>query len=366
MPWFPEQAAEALAISAASSQSLRSGEIRYRGVVENQTEMICRFSPEHRITFMNSAMANYFGLETEQAIGERLWDLVTGTMYDCLTALASSPCNESNQSRETMYATPEGNERWLQWSVRPVEDPEAGPEFQAVGTDITTKKLTELALAQANRKLSLLCSITRHDITNQVTVCFGHLELLKRSIKDEAALHRVEVAAKSLGRIKNQIDFVSAYQNVGANRPQWLKAGECFRRAFDSIGNADLRLSVDLGRLEVFADPMLERVFYNLLDNSLRHGGHVTKIDVSCEIQDHWMLLYYADDGVGITREEKEQLFELGRGRNTGHGLFLTKEILGMTGMAIYETGTPGEGVRFKILIPPNCYRLPLSASKVD
>jgi PAS domain S-box-containing protein len=365
MSWLPEQASEALAVGSASAPLPRSCEGRYRGVVENQTEMICRFSPEFRITFMNSAMASYFGLEADQTTGERLWDLVTGSMYDCLTALAEEP-NGNRHSRETMYATPDGDERWLQWSVRSVDDPEAGPEFQAVGTDITIKKLTEMSLAQANKKLNLLCSVTRHDIVNQVTVCFGFLELLKRSVKDESALERVEIAIKSLRSIKNHVDFVTAYQNVGSVRPKWLKADECFRRAFDNIGNPDIRFNLEVGALEIFADPMLERVFYNLLDNSIRHGGHVTRVDISCEVQDHWLLVYYADDGVGISTIEKEQLFELGRSQNAGHGLFLTKEILGMTGLAIYETGTPGKGVRFKILVPPNCYRFARSASKSD
>jgi PAS domain S-box-containing protein len=354
MSWLPDQTSDALAFGATSSQALRFGGCRYRGVVENQTEMICRFSPEHRITFMNPAMAGYFGLDPEQAVGERLWDLVTGSMYDCLTGLAAE--GKAHECREMMYATPDGEERWLQWSVRPVQDVETGGEFQAVGTDMTTRKCTELALSQANKKLNLLCSITRHDVRNQLAVCFGHLELLRRTLRGEEELNRIAVAAKALGRIRDQVEFTTAYQSVGASKPQWLDAEECFVRAVAGINTTEVKLDIALDRLEVFADPMLERVFYNLMDNSLRHGINVSAIDVHYELQDHWLVLLYGDNGVGVAQADKERLFGIDQG-NVGHGLFLAKEILGMTGLAIYETGLPGEGVRFEILVPPSCFR---------
>jgi hypothetical protein len=65
------------------------------------------------------------------------------------------------------------------------------------------------------------------------------------------------------------------------------------------------------------------------------------------------------DDGNGIVAEEKEKIFERGYGKkNDGFGLFLSREILAITGITIIENGTPGKGVRFEIRVPKGVYRL--------
>jgi hypothetical protein len=55
--------------------------------------------------------------------------------------------------------------------------------------------------------------------------------------------------------------------------------------------------------------------------------------------------------------EDKERIFELGFGKNTGYGLFLVREVLSITGFSIRETGEEGKGARFEISIPPGMYR---------
>ena len=110
--------------------------------------------------------------------------------------------------------------------------------------------------------------------------------------------------------------------------------------------------------LEVFADPLFEKVFYNLLDNSLRYGGGEMKvIRVQSQKEDGELILSYEDDGVGISPDEHVHLFERGFGKHSGFGLFLSKEILSITGITIEETGTPGKGVRFVMHIPAGMCR---------
>ena len=103
---------------------------------------------------------------------------------------------------------------------------------------------------------------------------------------------------------------------------------------------------------EVFTDPLVVKVFYNLMDNAGRYGGKITTIRFSVEKCNGDHFLVCEDDGDGIPAEEKERIFERGFGRNTGMGLFLAREILSITGIAIRETGVPGEGARFEIAVP--------------
>jgi len=71
-------------------------------------------------------------------------------------------------------------------------------------------------------------------------------------------------------------------------------------------------------------------------------------------------VITYEDDGIGIPADDKEHIFRRGFGKHTGLGLFLSREILAITGITISENGEPGKGVRFEILVPRDMYRLVL------
>ncbi|MCJ7562443.1 MAG: ATP-binding protein [Thermoplasmata archaeon] len=110
----------------------------------------------------------------------------------------------------------------------------------------------------------------------------------------------------------------------------------------------------------MFADPMLEKVFYNLIDNSIRHGGAVRNIKFSFLRDRDGMRIICQDDGIGIPVEHKTSIFKRDsgmEGEQRGYGLYLAKEILGITGMTISENGTAGECAMFVIHIPPGKYR---------
>jgi signal transduction histidine kinase len=115
---------------------------------------------------------------------------------------------------------------------------------------------------------------------------------------------------------------------------------------------------MEIADIELYADTLLSRVFYNLMINSLHHGGHqLTKIRLYTRISAESLILVYEDNGTGIPLHKKEKIFEFGYGKGAGLGLFLIREILGNTGITITETGEPGKGARFEILIPKGKFR---------
>ena len=107
----------------------------------------------------------------------------------------------------------------------------------------------------------------------------------------------------------------------------------------------------------LFADPLFEKLFYNLIDNVIRHGGKVTTVRFSSEERAENLIILCEDDEVGIPLAEKKKIFERGIGKKTGLGLFLTREILSITYIPITETGEPGKGARFEIVVPKGAYR---------
>ena len=111
-------------------------------------------------------------------------------------------------------------------------------------------------------------------------------------------------------------------------------------------------------RIEVFADPLVVKVCYNLMDNAVRYGGKITTIRFSGEESVDDYLIVCEDDGDGVIAEEKEKIFERGFGKNTGLGLALSREILSITGITITETGEPGKGARFEMTVPKGAWRM--------
>ena len=100
--------------------------------------------------------------------------------------------------------------------------------------------------------------------------------------------------------------------------------------------------------VEILADPIFKKVFYNFLDNSVRHGKKVREIRVSTREGPEGLVIFWEDDGVGVPAYEKEKIFSKDYGRHTGLGLFLVAEICSVTGITVHETGEPGRGARFE------------------
>jgi signal transduction histidine kinase len=99
-------------------------------------------------------------------------------------------------------------------------------------------------------------------------------------------------------------------------------------------------------------------VFYNLIDNSLRYGTeHMDTIRFSGNENGKGLVCSYEDNGAGIPPKDKPHIFERGFGHHSGLGMFLTREILAITGLTIIENGEFGKGTRFEITVPTGAYR---------
>ncbi|MFA5376237.1 MAG: PAS domain S-box protein [Dehalococcoidia bacterium] len=225
--------------------------------------------------------------------------------------------------------------------------------------DITERKRAEDALRQANKQLNLLSSITRHDILNQLMALKGYLYLSKEMIDDPTILTGyIQKEEQAANTIEHQITFTKVYQELGVAAPEWQSVNASVQKAMAGLPMRDVRIEVDPKNPAIFADPLFEKVFYNLIDNALKYGGEGMKtIRVSSQETDTGLLIVCEDDGVGISGEDKKKLFTRGFGKNTGLGLFLSREILAITGITITENGVPGKGARFEIAVPKGTYR---------
>jgi PAS domain S-box-containing protein len=226
--------------------------------------------------------------------------------------------------------------------------------------DITERKRAEGALLKAHKQLNLLSSITRHDILNQLMALKAYLYLSREMIDSPPVLagyfDKEEQAAKA---IEEHIAFMRDYQDLGMAAPDWHNVNVCIKKAVAELPVRDIHVEIDAKNPDVFADPLFEKVFYNLIENALLYGGAGMKtIRFFSQESDQGLTLVCEDDGKGITYEDKKKLFRKGVGTHAGLSLFLSREILGITGITITENGTPGKGARFEITVPKGGYRI--------
>ena len=220
--------------------------------------------------------------------------------------------------------------------------------------DITERKKAEDALRLANRQLGLLTGVTRHDILNKISVILGFIKVGEKKFADPDLIAYLKKMESATIAIRSQIEFTRIYQDLGSHEPQWIELDMVISRLQVPV---TITLHANVQGIMVFADPMLDRVFFNLLDNSVRHGQRVTEIGMSSRKSGEDLIVIWEDNGIGILPGEKELIFERGFGKNTGFGMFLVREILSLTGITITETGEPGEGVLFEISVPKDMWR---------
>jgi len=240
------------------------------------------------------------------------------------------------------------------------ERDKTGQPLRMTGThlNIAERKSAEEALRQVNRKLNLLSSLTRHDILNKVSVLLGYLEKAKSMAQDTTLLDyldRMDTSTKAIGKL---VKFTRDYKDLGINPPRWYTLKNCIHEVTEWIDPNSVRLTVDAGEWEIYADPQVSRVFKNIFENARIHGKNVTEISVECTKNERGLDVIIGDNGIGIPYELKKEIFEPGMMQNRGLGLFLAKEILSITGLTIKENGVPGKGARFVIHVPLECFRV--------
>jgi signal transduction histidine kinase len=161
----------------------------------------------------------------------------------------------------------------------------------------------------------------------------------------------------TLKRISRSLEFAKNYQDLGIKPPQWYNVNQTFVFAISHVDFSQIDRRVSLDGLEIYADPLLEQVFFTLAGNLITHGKTATQVTISYEETQDGLLVIFEDNGAGIPDNLKEKIFQRGFGAQKGMGLFLAREILEITGITIRETGTFGNGARFEIAVPRGSFR---------
>jgi len=336
-------------------KDITARESLFRSLVENMHDGVLILDRDGTVLFANTAAARMADIAPEQAFtGINIsFALGKGELEQALANLTRVTDGNIPVSCEYRFTTTHGIEKWVETTGVRI----AYQNRQAVLVtlhEFTGRKHTEETMKQVNRQVHLLNSITRHDIVNKITAVLGQVAIAKERWDDPALQAVFDKIYSATDAINDQIGFARLYQDLGSRSSQWQDPDALLPR---SQVPSQITFRGSLSGIEIFSDPMLGMVFSNLLDNSIRHGGPVTSVTVAYRETPDGLVISFSDNGTGIPADEKEVIFERGYGNNTGLGLFLVREILEITSISIRETGTPGKGARFEIVVPAGSYR---------
>lgn len=344
-----------------AEESLRMSTERLLQIDSSTLDAIYAFDTQGRFTHANRALCELLGLPRDEIIGKTHQELGFPENICNEWALFFQDVYASDTTVIREIATPieNGPIMFSEVVLNPIHNETGGiVGISGITRNTTERKQAEEALYASNQKLRLLTSLTRHDVTNRLTaIHLFHdmcLEETNPAKRDEFLIR----ASQATEEAEAIIRFTQEYEDFGIVASRWQQVQSLILHASSEIAHSGIIIeTTNLSDIQIFADPIIQKVFSTLIDNAARHGEDITRIIFSCTKEGPDIVIVCQDDGCGIPPDEKEKIFEHGYGKNTGLGLFLAREILAITGLSIREIGIPGNGARFEILVPEGKWR---------
>jgi CheY-like chemotaxis protein len=229
--------------------------------------------------------------------------------------------------------------------------------FLELSDTIRLKLWARNAIVVARKNLTMFSGLTRHDILNQLMIISGSLELAADDFKEPGLLQNLKRAQTAAATIQRQIVFSREYEKLGAGAPRWQPLHKVIRQAFLDLQSDALGLDLPKDDIDIFADPIFDKVFFHLFTYANKYSTGATRITVSYDRTVNWLKIFISDNGAGISPADKKLLFDKKPGSEKVPGPYLAERILEVTGMTIHEKGGEKEGLRFEIIIPPEGFR---------
>ena len=188
----------------SAERKLEESEARYNAVINDQSELVCRFLPDGTLTFVNDAYCRYFDMEEANLFGRNFPPLASGEdSYRIQSQLFSLGADSPIITYEQRMIRFDGEEHWIEWTGRAIcDEKRAVIEYQAVGRDVTERKeLQNRLMEAADREQKKLA----HELHDGLCQDLKGLEIEATLLEDQVADIDVTVAelAASVGRQAN-------------------------------------------------------------------------------------------------------------------------------------------------------------------
>ncbi|MCW8801980.1 MAG: PAS domain S-box protein [Candidatus Bathyarchaeota archaeon] len=342
--------------------SLQESETKLRTLLDTAHVIVQSVDEKGNFVYVNKYWKNSLGYTDEDLKNITLMDIIRKDYHNhCMDLFKKVITGELVDDIDSIFLTKNGKEIWVKGTAKPIYRDGKFHSTVGVFLDITESKKTEknlqktlINLERLNEKLDMIGKLTRHDARNKLSSILNHIYIAKKRLNENLdptdCLETIESISTQIEEI---FEFARICEKVGTEHIKYTNVSKSVDEAIMLLfGSDDKKIVNQCEGLVVLADSLLRQMFYNLLDNSMRHGKNVTQIKIYYKELEEKLAIVYEDNGGGIPEGEKIKIFQEGYGKGTGYGLYLIKKTFESYGWNIEENGIRGKGAKFWITIP--------------
>jgi len=367
-------------------EAVKRSEERLRSVVQTAKDAISITDSRGNIIFWNGAAEAMFGYTSDEIIGKPVSILMPERFRTIFAdAFKKTVLSGEVQSHE---AIAERVGRRKDGSEFPIEISDAqwknkeGVFFTSIMRDITERKRMEEALQEKTRQLeaasqakSKFLASMSHELRTPLNAVIGFSELLLDGVPGEINDEQRDCLNDILSsgqQLLNLINDVLDLSKIEAGRMELklenLKLVDVIDEVVSTVtpmldeNKHKLAVSVGDGLPQVHADKSrLRQILLNLLGNAIKFTPPGGQLGIKVTREDDWCQVSVADNGIGIKKEDQEQIFEVfthaetlpeEKKEGTGLGLALTKQFVEAIGGRIWVESEYGKGSKFTFTLP--------------
>jgi PAS domain S-box-containing protein len=376
---------------AQLQQQLEESENRYQAIVEDQTELICRFSPDCTLTFVNRAYSAYFESTYEQLIGRNFLDFIPESHRTAVQQHMADLSHATPENAVVSYEHPvlksNGEISWQDWTNRAVFG--AGGrviEIQSVGRDVgdrnRVKAERDASLAQAqaareeaevaNNSKDQFVAMVAHELRSPLNSIMGWAKLMQSRKLDAATqakalstiIRNTETQVQLVEDLLDISRMVRGTLQIALTPVNWvsvLEAAIDIVRPMADAKQVHLETHFAIAPKIAGDSNRLQQIVINLLTNAVKFTPQQGRVDVYLEQVETQAQLRICDTGKGIAPEFLPLIFEqFQQGQqNTeakdglGLGLAIAKNLVELhAGTIAAESNGLGQGATFIVRLP--------------
>ena len=376
---------------ATRTKELRESEARYRKIVEEMPEMVCRFLSDGTITFANRACGECGGEKPDKLIGSHFFQWISSKEEaDTVEKDFKASIETSNRLiLPQRMVLADGSIRWLQWAIHGLADSSGSlTEYQAVGQDISAETIAQkekLKLEKWRRRTQKLEAIgtlsagIAHDFNNIMTIILGNAQLAMDDVsKGSRTRNNLDEIYDACLRAKNMVKQILTFSREGEQELTQLSLAPVVKESIKFLSStipSTIEIRADIHDPDfVNADPtQIGQIVMNLGANAAHAmGGGPGNLDISLQnrtigynhkdryrVSDEgeYVKLKVRDTGCGMSPEVMSRIFNpyfttKKEGDGSGMGLAVVHGIVENHGGAVWVDSKPGKGSTFHMLFP--------------
>jgi len=348
----------------------------YQAVVEDQTELICRYRPDGTLTFANKAFCDYFQ-QPSNSLECKPFELPVYPDDQEAYNKSFDELTPENQVTHIEHRVRVNNKiQWLRWTRRCIVDEQGNIiDYQDVGRDITQRKKNEQALIEAreaadlaNQAKNAFLANMSHELRTPLNGILGYAQFLEKRLKNESSynesLEGIVTCSNHLLTLINDILELSRNTKETLSLSNETFSFREFLQGIDSFARLQTQekrlayisgISKNLPKYVKSDEKRLRQVLINLLGNAVKF---TIKGQVEFQVipQNHPFIRFVIKDtGIGIPKEQLHQIFNMfqkasAQGQyveGAGLGLTVCRRLLSMMDSTLHVESTVNQGSTF-------------------